>query len=176
MIRYVTTIIKRTKIIHLFTTSIKWQQLKPKEGNVAQKSDLGTMFCGLLLSKLTTWMNQGWSPMNGCCLSLCLHDQLLESNKNAIAIILNQGRRKEEKYMGKLFNSKIRERRKMDIPDVASKIKWRRWIRALLCPIVRKRKGLCPRFRYFLRKKKRKRVWISPLLFFEGKLQRKRLC
>ena len=41
MIRYVKTIIKKTEIINLFTTSIKWRQLKLKEGNVAQKSDFG---------------------------------------------------------------------------------------------------------------------------------------
>ena len=147
MIRYVTTIIKRTKIIHLFTTSIKWQQLKPKEGNVAQKSDLGTMFCGLLLSKLTTWMNQGWSPMNGCCLSLCLHDQLLESNKNAIAIILNQGRRKE----GERVSCSIRKLEKEE-----------RWIYMMLLQKSNEEDGLglsCS-----IRKSKKEERWIYLLL------------
>ena len=71
--------------MNLFTTSIEWRQLKPKEDNVAQKSDLGTRFCGLLLSKLTrTGKNQGWSPMNGCCLSLCLQ----ESTDVVLSLIL----------------------------------------------------------------------------------------
>ena len=50
-----------------------------------------------------------WTDVACCCV---YKNQLLETNKNAIVVILNHGWRKEEKYMGKLFNSKIRERRK----------------------------------------------------------------
>ena len=90
-------------------------------------------------------------------------NHLIESNKNAIAIILNQGRIKEEKYMGKLFNSKIRERGKMYIPAVASKIKWRRWIRALLLERNHEReKNFAEgrRFRILFQRKSRARILV----------------
>ena len=46
-----------------------------QESNLAQKSDVERRFCCWLLSKLTRiGKNQGWSPMNGCCLLLSLQE------------------------------------------------------------------------------------------------------